>query len=226
MKKKKSGITTALLLAGMLVLASCSQLDVVGKESVTSFGKVLTAAADSVTAADDNSGWGITAPDGTARFVWASDFSKSEDDAFLEFDTQPFLAAGLDLNKLPGTIKEKDGLLRISADFGSKAPSGQSGATPISAYEQIVSLSRESINYHTALDHYGVALGGGNMFEWAKDTLTNDKDIVFVLDPQALIDAGVDPAGVEGWAFAKVKVMDANGKEIEVDKFLKPFDLE
>jgi hypothetical protein len=40
-----------------------------------------------------------------------------------------------------------------------------------------------------------------------------------------LIDAGVDPNKVEGWVFGKVKVDDANGKPIEVDKFLKPFSL-
>ncbi len=56
-----------------------------------------------------------------------------------------------------------------------------------------MNLSRGSISYHMALDHYGVALGGGNMFEWAKDLGANDKDIVFVLDPEPLIAAGVDP---------------------------------
>jgi len=30
---------------------------------------------------------------------------------------------------------------------------------------------------------------------------------------------------VEGWVFAKVPVMDDKGREIEVDKLLKPFEL-
>jgi hypothetical protein len=54
---------------------------------------------------------------------------------------------------------------------------------------------------------------------------TNDKDMVFVLDPAPFIALGVDPDGIEGWAFAKVTVDDANGKPIVVDKLLKPFDL-
>jgi len=70
-----------------------------------------------------------------------------------------------------------------------------------------------------------VDLANGNMFEWAKDMSKNDKDIVFVLNPQVFIDAGVDPAKVEGWVFAKVEKEDENGKKIQVDKFLKPFDL-
>jgi hypothetical protein len=76
-----------------------------------------------------------------------------------------------------------------------------------------------------AMDHYGVNLGGGNLFEWAKDLAANDKDIVFVLDPAPLIAAGADPARVAGWTFAKVTVDDENGKPLEVDKLLKPFDL-
>jgi poly-D-alanine transfer protein DltD len=55
---------------------------------------------------------------------------------------------------------------------------------------------------------------------------TNDKDIVFVLNPQPFIDAGVDPSALESWVFAKVETMDDSGKKIEVDKFLKPFDVE
>jgi poly-D-alanine transfer protein DltD len=54
---------------------------------------------------------------------------------------------------------------------------------------------------------------------------TNDKDIVFVLNPQAFIEAGVDPSKVEGWVFGKVPVEDANGRKFDADKFLKPFNL-
>jgi hypothetical protein len=53
----------------------------------------------------------------------------------------------------------------------------------------------------------------------------NDKDIVFVLNPEPFINAGLDPARIDGWVFAKVTVDDANGKPVEVDKILKPFDL-
>ncbi|MBL8967094.1 MAG: hypothetical protein JNG85_08795, partial [Spirochaetaceae bacterium] len=74
-------------------------------------------------------------------------------------------------------------------------------------------------------DHYGIALGGGNMLEWAKDPAKNDKDLVLVLEPAPLAAAGLDPARVQGWAFAKVETMDAKGAKILVDKLLRPFDL-
>jgi len=68
-------------------------------------------------------------------------------------------------------------------------------------------------------------VGDGSLFEWAKNLNTNDKDIVFVLNPEPFIMAGVDPNSIEGWTFTKVPVDDDKGKMIEVDKILKPFDL-
>jgi hypothetical protein len=35
----------------------------------------------------------------------------------------------------------------------------------------------------------------------------------------------VDPNKIAGWAFSKVTVDGDNGKPVEVDKLLKPFDL-
>ena len=51
------------------------------------------------------------------------------------------------------------------------------------------------------------------------------KDMVFVLNPAPFITAGVEPNRVEGWVFAKVTVDDENGKPVELDKLLKPFDI-
>ncbi len=175
----------AFILAGLFVLASCTSLDVVGTESVNSFDKVVAAAGDLVVSDDANGGYTLRAPDGAARFIWSRDFAKTSGlDVALELDAQPFIGAGLDTAKLPDSIQLKDGLLLMGADLGSKSPSGS--VTPASAYRQVVDQSRSSVKYHAALDHYGVELGGGNMFEWAKDTATNDKDIVFVLNPQPL----------------------------------------
>ena len=62
------------------------------------------------------------------------------------------------------------------------------------------------------------------MFEWAKDMSINDKDMVFVVNPEPFIKAGVDPQNLSGWIFTKIPV-EKDGKTVEVDKFLKIFDL-
>ena len=72
----------------------------------------------------------------------------------------------------------------------------------MASYELYRSQGTKNRRYHAALDHYNVNVGGGNLFEWAKDMGKNDKDIVFVLDGP-FIAASVDPGAVAGWVFAK-----------------------
>jgi hypothetical protein len=215
-------------LAALLILAaaSCGKLDVVGAESAKSFDKVLQQIPQSVTADETNGGWSLAAPDGAVRFIWSKNYAESPlHDVMLEVDAAPFIAAGLDPANLPENFASYDGLLMVGTKLGTETLKYSGQATPLASYEQIVKLKRSSIGYHAALDHYGVNLGDGNLFEWAKDMTANDKDIVFVLNPEPLIEAGVNPANVEGWTFTKVPVDDENGKMVEVDKLLKPFNL-
>ena len=210
----------------MLAAFSCGKLDVVGTDSMASFDKVLQQIPQAVAQDEMNGGWSLTAPDNSVRFIWSKNYSESPlHDVMMEFDAAPFIAAGLDTDKLPKNFAFYEGKLMVGTKLGQDVLKYTGEATPLASYEQIVKLKRSSIGYHGALDHYGVNLGDGNLFEWAKDMSTNDKDMVFVLNPEPLIAAGTDPSKIEGWVFAKVTVDDANGKPVEVDKILKPFDL-
>jgi hypothetical protein len=243
MKKNRKAL--ALLCAGIaaaLTLAACSakDLDVVGQSSITSFDAILQALPDKVRADELNAGWSLSAPDDSARFIWSEDYSRAPlHDVMLEFDAQPFLDAGLDPGKLPENYAFYEAaagmggrMLMVGTKLGSDKPAYDGDATALKAYEQIVDKYRDAINYHASLDHYGVLLGDGNLFEWAKDMKTNayddsaqDKDIVFVLNPEPLAVAGLDPAAVEGWAYAQVPI-DVDGKTEQLWKLLKPFDLQ
>jgi hypothetical protein len=226
MKKIYRGITTAIIAPVLLSVSSCKQLDVIGKGSKTSFGEVLTARSGAIGVDEATGGWTLPAPDGSAAFVWVPDFSKSAArDVMLVFDIRPFLDAGLEVNRLPDSITVIDGKARVGAKLGSEKAAYTGEPTPLSSFEQIVDLKRSSIGYHAALDHYGVDLTGGFMFEWAKDMNTNDKDIVFVLNPEPFIAAGADPAKINGWVFTTVPTMDSRGRKIEVEKILKPINL-
>ncbi|GHU75274.1 hypothetical protein FACS189461_1210 [Spirochaetia bacterium] len=232
MKRTSVFMTAALLGLLVIVAVSCgkgggiSPLDVVGKESITSFDKLLQQTARQINVDEMNGGWSLAAPDGMARFIWSKNYAASPlHDVMLELDAAPFLAAGLDPGKLPENFAFYDGMIMVGTKLGEETLKYSGEATPLASYEQIVKLKRSSIGYHASLDHYGVNLGDGNLFEWAKDMDTNDKDMVFVLNPEPFIEAGVDPNKVEGWVFGKVTVDDANGKPVEVDKLLKPFDI-
>ncbi len=225
--KRSNKIFLALLCVTFLgFTAACRQLDVIGNGALKSFQEVTNAVPDRIEADEMNGGWALTTPDDSARFIWSKDFSKSLfHDVMLEFSAQPFLDAGLDVSRLPEEIVVYEDKIMVGTKLGEEAFAYRGDITPYASFEQIVKLKGGSIGYHTALDHFGIDLSGGNMFEWAKDMNTNDKDIVFVLNPEPFIQAGVDPDKVAGWAFAKVPTMDEVGKKVEVDKLLKPFNL-
>jgi len=210
----------------LLAITACSKLDVVGNDSIRAFNDLLQSTSQLVSEDKENNGWSLFAPSGGARFIWSKNFAESSNfDVMLEFDAAPFIAAGLNPPKLPNYFIFKDGLLTVGTKLGNEKLSYNGEAAPLASYEQIVKLKRASIGYHMQMDHYGINLGNGNMFEWAKNLAANDKDIVFVLDPAPFIAAGTDPSKIEGWTFAKVTVDDENGKPVQVDKILKPFNL-
>ena len=222
---------TAIFLSIVLMLAvSCERLDTVGNYSIRSFGELLDGAPGLVYLVYRNSekgGWSLEAPDGNARFFWSGNSAASPlFDVMIEMDAEPFIAAGLDVSKLPDNFyfNSENNFLAVGTRLGIEQYDGED--SPLALYERIVKFRRDMIGYHGAMDHYGINLGDGNLFEWAKDLNTNDKDIVFVLNPEPFIRAGVDPEKIEGWAFAKVPVEDEKGRMIEVDKILKPFDLQ
>ncbi len=223
---KKKILASAMTMVLAVSLGACQGTDIVGQTATTSFEKLINAVSDHVAADVENGGWALTAPDDSAKFVWSEDYSRSpKHDVLLEFSAEPFVAAGLDVTKLPENMIDNDSII-VGTKFGEDVLTYSGEITPLASFNQIVKLKRDKIGYHEDLDHYGVDLGGGNKFEWAKDMTVNDKDIVFVVDPQVFIEAGVDPSKVEGWVFAKVKMKDASGKSIEVDKFLKPFNIQ
>jgi len=217
---------TALFALFAITVFSCSKLDVVGSYSVRSFNELLQNAPQLVSEDKANGGWSISAPDNNVRFIWSKNFAESPlYDVMLEINAEPFIAAGLDPSRLPDNFIFKDGMFTVGIKLGNEKLSYQGEATPLASYEHIVKLKRGSIGYHGQLDHYGISLGGGNMFEWAKNLTTNDKDIVFVLNPDPFIKAGINPNSIEGWLYAQVTVDDENGKPVQVYKFLKPFNL-
>ena len=240
----KSRTAAACIAAAALVFASCAATDVVGKVASVSFKAAVDASAGRVSYSEAEGSWVLASPAGDELFI-ASDFARNNapassggmagmadmdrPDVEFSFDASPFLAAGLDPAKLKGEDAAKfemeDGKLMLHFEIGNEPFKGDAKKSIEAAFAEIVRTHRDRIGYHEKLDHYGMKLGGGNMFEWAKDLSKNDKDIVWVLNPAPFIAAGVDPAKVSGWAFAKVETKDDAGKTIFVDKLLKAFDL-
>ncbi len=132
-KKMIIRILTAGAVAALLLFATaCSlhkSLDVIGNGSVTAFGAVLDAVGDQIKTDEGNGGWALFAPDGTARFIWSGDWSKSPVyDAMIAFDAAPFLAAGLDPDQLPADYIYAEGTLTVGTKLGEDALQYDGGA--------------------------------------------------------------------------------------------------
>ncbi len=223
---KKRIIMAAMALTVVFALSACQLTDVVAKGSVASFDTVVSRLGDKVTSDEEFNAWALTSPTGE-RFLLGKDFSGNID-TMQEFDAQPFLNAGLDPAKLPldtYIYDQAKNKIMVNGELGADKFNYSGDPKVLDTFKEVLRTHRASIGYHENLDHYGIAMGNGNMFEWAKDMSTNDKDIVFVLNPEPFISAGADPAKVEGWVFTKVEVMDKNGKPEQIDKLLKPFEL-
>ena len=232
-EKNKVGIVIGVAIAAVAAVFSGvlfitgGTFDVIGREAILSFGKVLETGGVVVAADERNAGWSLEAPDGSTRFIWSGDDSRSPShDVMLEFDAQPFLDAGLDLGKLPENYTFYEGRLAIGMNYVNDGGSFsyEEGTPPFAAFENLEKNDRGKIGYHVSLGHYNVSLGDDNQFEWAQDMAANDKDIVFSLNPKPLIGAGVNPEQVEGWLYTEVSVGHSGSSET-VWKFLKPFDI-
>jgi hypothetical protein len=215
----------ALLLA--FLLAGCSALDVVGKTAIITFQALLDKTSGSVALEAATNRWVLTSPQGE-KFEWSVDFSGQGPDFRLAFDATPYLQAGLDPTLLPAEryqFDPRERTLSLRFEVGAERFTYKGSPSPLDTFTRIVQKHRPLIGYHEALDHYGISLGDGNMLEWAKDMDKNDKDLVFVLNPKPLLQAGVDPARITGWVFTKVPVKHGKSKAVEVDMFLKPYNL-
>jgi hypothetical protein len=238
---RKNSIARISVLAAVAAVAfgfvACSGTDVVAKVANSSFKAVADASSGRVNWSDEDRAWTLASPAGD-EVSFSSDFARNNSaagvdfdkpDVEFSFDAAPFVAAGLDIAKLPKVdgikYELEDGRFMYHFELGSDKFSADAGKSLEGTFAEIVRTQRSRVGYHEKLDHYGIKLGNGNMFEWAKDLSKNDKDIVYVLDPAPFIAAGVDPAKIQGWIFAKVETKDDAGKAIQVDKLLRPYDL-
>ncbi|HOX33656.1 MAG TPA: hypothetical protein PLB91_15095 [Spirochaetales bacterium] len=235
-----AGLAVAALAA---LLTGCGASDVVAKYAAISFEAVAEASKDRVAYAEQEAAWSLGSPGGDS-IAFSSDFSRGPaegkgspimdaPDIEMAFDLAPLAAAGLDPKRLPEpsggdtvAYAVEDGTFMIHAELGNEAFPAEAAKSIEATFAAILKTHRSAIGYHEKLDHYGIRLGGGNMFEWAKDLSKNDNDIVFVVDPAPLVAAGLDPTKLSGgWLFAKVESKDRAGKAVFEDKLLRPFDL-
>lgn len=228
-------LSASLLMVLSLMLTACS-VDVVEKYSRTSFKEVIGNRASEISDGAIK-GFQINSKDGD---LFGITYIKSNEEdmgtAGLEIfeiiDATPFLNAGLNVDGLDSKIVSYDSLAntlvikKTLKNIKKKAFSDEKASTMSGLYDMLIEENRDLLGYHESLGHFGINFGDGFMFEWAKDKAGNDKDVVWVLGPDSLISAGVNPDSVSDWLYGKITEMDRNGKKIEVKKFIHGYNWE
>lgn len=213
---KKLVIVILALALAFSLLAGCAALDVVYTYSVSSLNQLLEQAP---TLADRQGDYFTLSVDHETMLKISRDYQKTgAEDLVMQTPIKPFFDAGLDPALLGDDYRADADSLYLVADFG--AGNGAQDSL-VSALFESVKADRTVLTYHADLDHFGIQLPAGKI-EWAKDELTNDKDIVFVIAAKPLADLGVDVQHVEGWVFKTMQ--DDAGKSFDV--LLKPYSLD
>ena len=220
----------ALLMGMLLVFSACESTDLVAKVAVTSFDALIKAMPDRVAFADAKGGWAISGIDGKERIILSKDFSSGNPDMAVEFDAASFINAGLDVSKLPADqylYDNSTGKITMPYEYGRDKFRDSAEKSALETFKQIEKTHRSIIGYHEQGDHYMVTLDeNNNLFAWAKDMSTNKIDLAFALNPKPFVDAGVDTGKLKEWAFAKLPMTDKDGKTVQIDVFLKGFNIE
>lgn len=153
--------------------------------------------------------WGLLAPDEKAEFFWGGN------KAGLLIDTRPFEAAGLDVAKLDGA---GNSLFTVYVELDRDANKKRA----MSNFRGIVYAGSEKVSYDAESGYFSFDVGNGNIFKWTKDMSNDGMDVIFELNPKLLIEAGLNPNGIDGWKYTKVKV-NIDGAALDEWKLVKSF---
>ena len=115
-------------------------------------------------------------------------------------------------------------LLFMFAAAGCERPqTGDSRADlALQAFNTIVKENSSRKSYHNQLKHWGLALPGGDKFEWIKDASANKIDFAMVLEAAPFIKAGLDVNLLAGTSYVFKPAATEQGK-IVPDLLIYPF---
>jgi hypothetical protein len=203
------------VIAAAVLLAGCNRVQTGGKESddaLAAFNAIVKANLDRKGYHDAMKHWGLSLPGG-GKFEWTKDTGAGPIDFAMVIPAEPFIRAGLDVNRLEGTgyvfqaAKVEGGeslpdLLLHPFDVSGKKENAQGSED---ALRRILKQNNNLVEYNGAQQQYRLRLyrQGETPFEvqWTEKLGLNSADITFVIPATPLTAAGLDIAKLGGgWA--------------------------
>jgi hypothetical protein len=210
-----------LMVSTVLFFSGCNRVqtgDQESDEALAAFNAIVKANLDRKGYHDALKHWGLSLPGG-AKFEWTKDTSANNIDFAMVIPAEPFIRAGLDVNRLNGTgyvfqaVKLEGGealpdLLLHPYNVSDKKENAQGSED---ALRRIFKQKNGMVQYHKDLQHYRLFLynEGETPFEvqWTEELGLNGADITFVIPADGLIAAGLDINRLDsGWVFQPASV--------------------
>jgi len=232
MKKLKGIAVIALSSVIVLSLAACGSKNV--EENITDRG--LNAFNEIVNTYPDKKGfhepmqhWGFEVESGE-KFEWSNDMSANKADFAMVVQAEPLINAGLDVEKLDKNIwlfeeagkdsmgMEQPAILILPYDISDTQKTSNDSNESMKA---LLTADPDNLIYHEDQQHYVLNLGGTNEVIWTEELGLNDSDMIFVLEAESLIAAGLDTDKLEGsgWVFK-----EASDAVKTPDQIIKTYD--
>lgn len=233
MKKIKRVLTVALSTVLVLSLAACGNKDVeetVTDKGVNAFNEIVKTYPDKKGFHDALQHWGFEMESGE-KLEWSKDMSANKADFAMVVKAEPLINAGLDVGKLDKNVwifeeagkntmgMEQPAVLILPYDISDTKLASKNSNDSMKA---LLEADSDNLIYHEDKQHYVLNLGGTNEAIWTEELGLNDSDMIFVLDAEPLIAAGLDIDKLEGsgWTFKKASEADKTP-----DQIIKTYDL-
>ncbi len=233
MKNFKGIVVLTLSSVIVLSLAACGNKDVeenITEKGINAFNEIVETYPDKKGFHDAMQHWGFEVESGE-KFEWSNDMSANKADFAMVVQAEPLINAGLDVEKLDKNVwlfeeagkdsmgMEQPALLILPYDISdTKTTSTESDES----MQALLAADNDNLIYHEDQQHYVLNLGGTNEVIWTEELGLNDSDMVFVLDAESLIAAGLDIDKLEGsgWVFK-----EASDKDKTPDQIIKTYSL-
>lgn len=233
MHKMKRILSVTLSSVLVLSLAACGNKEVeetVSDKGVSAFNEIVKTYPDKKGFHEEMQHWGFAMEPGE-KLEWSKDMSANKADFAMVIKAEPLIKAGLDVEKLDEDVwifneagkdtmgMEQPAVLVLPYNISDTKLSSKNSNDSMKA---LLEADSDNLQYHEDNQHYVLNLGGTNEAIWTEKLGLNDKDMIFVLDAEPLITAGLDVNKLEGsgWTFKKASEADKTP-----DQIIKTYDL-
>ncbi|NTW72006.1 MAG: hypothetical protein HGA49_07185 [Eubacteriaceae bacterium] len=178
--------------------------------------------------------WGFELPTGE-KFEWSKDMSANKADLAMVMLADPLVEAGLDISKLDKNewLYEPAGTNEMGVDLPNRlikpynvSDQKQTSNGSEDSFRRLLKADASMITYHGEQQHYALKLGDGAEVRWTKILGLNEADMIFILDAESLVNAGLDITKLEGsgWVFKEASEDDM-GSGPSPDQIVRIYEL-